>query len=126
MYGTLYYWFSKVASLRERFQGPGKKPTGFPFIKNPTDIEILIIVQYPFCQSVVKYLKESYIGRCHNHFNDNFLLRESQSRFRYSDSCVNQLLSIANKIYSFFDNKPSLEIRGVFLDISLGFDRVGL
>ena len=60
----------------------------------------------------------------HNHLNDNFLLCESQSGFRCGDSCVNQLLSITNMIYSSFDKNPSLELRGVFLDISRAFDRV--
>ena len=60
----------------------------------------------------------------HNHLNDNFLLCESQFGFRCGDSCVNQLLSITNMIYSSFDKNPSLEVRGVFLDISRAFDRV--
>ena len=59
----------------------------------------------------------------HNHLNDNFLLCESQSGFRCGDSCVNQLLSIINMIYSSFDKNPSLEVCGVFLDISRAFDR---
>ena len=41
-----------------------------------------------------------------------------------NDSCVNQLLSIVHKIYSDFDEYPSLEVRSNFLDISKAFDKV--
>ena len=40
------------------------------------------------------------------------------------DSCVQQLISITHKIYNAFDCNPSLEVRGVFLDISKAFDKV--
>ena len=35
-----------------------------------------------------------------------------------------QLLSITHEIYTSFDCNPSLEVRGVFLDISKAFDKV--
>ena len=47
-----------------------------------------------------------------------------QSGFRSADSCTNQLIAITHNIYSSFDVKPTLEVRGVFLDISKAFDRV--
>ena len=40
------------------------------------------------------------------------------------DSCIHQLISITYEIYAFFNANPSLEVRGVFLDISKAFDRV--
>ena len=43
-----------------------------------------------------------------------------QSEFGPDDSCVHQLILICNA----FDTNPSLEVRGVFLDISKAFDRV--
>ena len=51
------------------------------------------------------------------YFLANNLISSKQSRFRPSDSCVNQLLSIIHDIFTYFDN--SLEVRGVFLDISI-------
>ena len=39
-------------------------------------------------------------------------------------SCINQLISITHNIFQLFDSNPSLEVRGVFLDISKAFDRV--
>ena len=55
-------------------------------------------------------------------FSENDLISPKQSGFRAGDSCTNQLLSIAHKIFSAFDDGH--EVRGVFLDISKAFDRV--
>ena len=54
----------------------------------------------------------------------NKLLSVHQSGFRCNDSCVNQLLSIVHNIYKAFDAYPTLETRGVFLDMSKAFDKV--
>ena len=56
------------------------------------------------------------------YFLDNNLISPKQSGFRPGDSCINQLLSITHDIFTSFDN--GLEVRGVFLDISKGFDKV--
>ena len=40
------------------------------------------------------------------------------------DSCIHQVISIIHEIYASLDANPSLEVRGVFLDISKAFDRV--
>ena len=55
---------------------------------------------------------------------ENNLLNSNQSGFMPNDSCESQLLSIVHDIYSSFDCYPSLEVRGIFLDISKAFDRV--
>ena len=52
------------------------------------------------------------------------LLNSCQSSFRPNDSCVNQLIPITQNIYCAFDVNPSLEARGVFLDLSKVFDKV--
>ena len=52
------------------------------------------------------------------------LLNPNHSRFRTSDSCINQLLAITHEIFEAFDCNPSLEVRSVFLDISKAFDKV--
>ena len=54
----------------------------------------------------------------------NNLLNSCQSGFRPNDSCINQLISITHNIYRAFDANPSLEVRGVFLDLSKAFDKV--
>ena len=58
------------------------------------------------------------------HLNNNNLLNSSQSGDRPGDSCVHQLISITHDIYKAFDANPSLEVRGVFLDLSKAFDKV--
>ena len=57
-------------------------------------------------------------------FTANNLITTNQSGFRPGDSCIHQLISITHNIYNSFDCNPSLEVRGVFLDISKAFDRV--
>ena len=52
------------------------------------------------------------------------MLSEHQSGFRPNDSCTNQLLSIVHDIYTTFDADPTLEVQGVFLDMSKAFDKV--
>ena len=47
-----------------------------------------------------------------------------QSGFHPGDSCVHQLIGIVDDINNAFDANPSLEVRGVFLDICKTFDRV--
>ena len=51
-------------------------------------------------------------------------MSKNQSGFRSGDSCVSQLISITHEIYKAFDGNPSLETRGIFLDISKAFDKV--
>ena len=60
----------------------------------------------------------------YNYFSTNNLFSSCQSGFREGDSCVSQLLSITHDILKGFDANPSLDTRGVFLDISKAFDRV--
>ena len=52
------------------------------------------------------------------------MLNPNQSGFMPGDSCIRQLISVTHEIYASFDANPSLEVRGVFLDISKAFDRV--
>ena len=55
-------------------------------------------------------------------FLDNNLITLKQSGLRPGDSSINKLLSITYDIFTSFDN--SLEVRGVFLDISKAFNKV--
>ena len=57
-------------------------------------------------------------------FTTNNLIIKNQSGFRSSDSTANQLLTLVNEIHESFDNRNSLEVRSVFLDISKAFDKV--
>ena len=59
-----------------------------------------------------------------HYLKSNDILNTCQSGFLPGDSCISQLLCITHDIYNAFDGNPSLEVRGVFLDISKAFDRV--
>ena len=51
-------------------------------------------------------------------------LSAHQSGFRANDSCVDQLFSNVHNIYTVFDEYPTLESHGVFLDMSKAFEKV--
>ena len=55
-------------------------------------------------------------------FNENDLISQHQSGIKTRDSCINQLLSITHEIYQLFDE--AFDVRSVFLNISLAFDKV--
>ena len=57
-------------------------------------------------------------------FQDKNLLSKHQSSFRPGESCIYQLLAITHDIFSSFGCNPTLETRGVFLDIFKAFDKV--
>ena len=59
-----------------------------------------------------------------NYFINNKLFTPSQSGFLPGDSCIAQLLSIIHEIQTAFDENPSVDVRGIFLDISKAFDKV--
>ena len=52
------------------------------------------------------------------------ILTKNQSGFRQGDSTTNQLLFLVDEIHQAFEDRNSLEIRVVFLDISKAFDKV--
>ena len=59
-----------------------------------------------------------------NFFVQNQLFTDCQSGFIPRNSCVLQLLSIAQEIHKSFNCNPPEDVRGVFLDISKAFDKV--
>ena len=59
-----------------------------------------------------------------NFIDTRNMLSVYQSGFCPSDSCLHQLILIAHDIYNAFDANLSLEVRGVFLDITKAFDGV--
>ena len=59
-----------------------------------------------------------------NYFQRNRLFTPSQSDSLPGDSCIAQLLSIIHEIQTDFDENPTVDVRGVFLDLSKAFDKV--
>ena len=64
---------------------------------------------------------------CHslfNYFQSNRLFTPSQFGFLPGDSCIAQLLSIIHEIQTAVDENTTVDVRGVFLDLSKAFDKV--
>ena len=61
-----------------------------------------------------------------NYFQSNRLFTPSQSGFLPGDSCIAQLLSIIHEIQTAFDENPTVDVRGVFLDLSKALDKFGM
>ena len=59
-----------------------------------------------------------------NYFQENTIFTPSQSGVLPGDSFIPQLLSIIHEIQTAFDENPTVDVRGVFLDISKAFDKV--
>ena len=71
-----------------------------------------------------KILEKLLFNSIMDFLEENNLLNSNQSGFRSNGSCESQLLSIVHDIYSSFGCYSSIEVRGIFLDISKAFDRV--
>ena len=85
-------------------------------LKNYRPVSLL-----PICGKIFEKL---LFNALYSFFEDHQLLNLCQSRFKKNDFCINHLVSITHEIYSAFDCNPSLEVRGVFLDLSKAFDKV--
>ena len=59
-----------------------------------------------------------------NYIEGENLLNINQSGFCANDSCINQLISVTLEIYCAFNCNPSIEVRGIFLDLSKAFDKL--
>ena len=82
--------------------------------KNHCSVSLL-----PICSKV--FVRVIYHNKL-KYFLYSNLISPKQSGFRPGDSCVNQPYSITHDSFTSFDN--SLEVRGVFLDISKGFGKM--
>ena len=58
------------------------------------------------------------------YFIENELFTVCQSGFLPDDSCTSQLLSIIHEMQKSFDKSPTIDVRGIFLNISKAFDKV--
>ena len=75
----------------------------------------------PICSKIFEKL---IFGNIYNFIDENNLFNNNQSGFRPNDFCIHQHIVITHNIFSAFDPNPTLEVRGVFLDLSKAFDRV--
>ena len=73
---------------------------------------------------MAKYLKRVIYNSLFSNFLSKKLFILSQSGFLLRDSCIAQLLSIIHEIQTAFDENPTVDVRGDFLNISKAFDKV--
>ena len=71
-----------------------------------------------------KIFEKVVFNRIYNFLLNERLLNPNQSRFRPSDSCINQVHAITHDIFKSFDSNPSLEVRSDFIDISKTSDTI--
>ena len=71
-----------------------------------------------------KISKKLIYNSLFNYFIRNKLFTPSQSGFLPGNSCIAQLLSMVHEIQTAFDETPTRDVRGFFLDISKAFDKV--
>ena len=95
---------------------PNHKEDDKQLIQNYKPVSLI-----PMCGNIFEKLIFNCLVK---YLENNNLLNPHQSGFRPDDSCVHQLLSITYDIYRSIDANPSLEVRGIFLDMSKLFDRV--
>ena len=82
-------------------------------VKNHRSISLLPIFGKTF-EGVI------YNSLC-NYFQSNRLFKPSQTGFPWGDSRIAQLLSVIHEIEIAFDKNPTLDVTGVFLDVSKAF-----
>ena len=95
---------------------PANKKESKKLVKNYRPISLLPIFG--------KIFEKVIYNSLFKYFLENNFLSDKQSGFRAGYLCSSQLLAITHEIYKSFDVNPSLETRGVFLDISKAFDKV--
>ena len=101
-----------------------KKGNFVPVFKKTVNNQSIIIAQCHCYLYVQKFLRSPYSIVFIVFIIHNKLLNNRQSSFRPNYSCINQLISVTHKNYCVFEANPSLEVRGIFLDLSKAFDKV--
>ena len=95
---------------------PVHKKRDKQLIKNHRSVSLL-----PLCE---KLFEKFMVNSIFRFIDTRKIFSVHQSGFHPGDSCVHQLIGIVDDINNAFDANPSLEVRGVFLDICKTFDRV--
>ena len=78
---------------------------------------ITLLVYFLFLEMLERVIYNSLF----NYFQSHRLFTPSQSGL---DSCIAHLLSIGHEIQTAFDESPTADVRGVFLDLSKAFDKI--
>ena len=75
----------------------------------------------PICNKIFEKIVSAHI---YSYLVNHDLISKNQSGFRPGDSKTNQLIDFVNEVHKAFDDRRSLEVRSVFLDLFKAFDEV--
>ena len=75
---------------------------------------------FPICS---KTFEKLIFDSIYEFIDKNNLFNNNLSGFRPNDSFIHQLIAFTYNIFGTFNTNPSLKVRGVFLDLSIAFDR---
>ena len=101
----------KLANVTPIFKKNDKQ-----LVKNYRPISLL-----PICGKIFEKIIFEHL---YAYLDEHQLITKNQSGFRPGDGTTNQLLYLVNEIHECFEDKKSIEVRAVFLDISKAFDKV--
>ena len=68
-------------------------------------------------------VKELIFDSVYNFTDKNNLFNNTQSGFTHNYSCIHQFIVITDRIFSAFNANLSLEVCGIFLNLSKVFDK---
>ena len=85
---------------------------------------IFIFFSFVLNKSICIIYCSSIVSFAHFIITTHHLIIKNKSGFRPGDSTTNQLIDLVDAIHQAFDSTKSLEVHGVFLDISKAFDKV--
>ena len=114
----------KSANASGRFPDSGKKGNISPVHRQESKNLVKYYRPISLLPIFAKVFEKVIYNNLFKYFQENKFLSVNQCGFRKGDSCASQLLAITHEIYKPFDGNPSLETRGVFLDISKAFDKL--
>ena len=113
-----------IQSIRPCFLADGKKLMWFLFIKKNKKYIVNNYRPVSPLPIASKIFEKAIYHNFLNYIESENLLNINQYGFHANDSYVNQLISITHEIYRAFNCNPSLEVRGIFLDLSKAFDKI--
>ena len=121
---NLWRCFLWIQSIKPCFLAGGKKLMWILFLKKNKKYIVNNYRPLLLLPVASKIFEKAMYHNLLNYIEGENLLNINQSGFCANDSCINQLISVTHEIYCAFNCNPSIEVRGVFLDLSKAFDKL--
>ena len=121
---NLWRCFLWIQSIKPCFLAGGKKLMWILFLKKSKKYIVNNYRPLLLLPVASKIFEKAMYHNLLNYIEGENLLNINQSGFCANDSCINQLISVTHEIYCAFNCNPSIEVRGVFLDLSKAFDKL--